>query len=156
MNETSWSLGVLIGLPVWILLLIVLTVCVAFGFFLVRRDGRGVNYWSDGELVLVWSTVFFVLVFLSGALLFYPYKAEYHQWRTMGGEVVKIDSRLLDGANQKFVVTFANGDQLGCNDTRCAAIETGDVLWLSCKRTWQYAGTDGWDCNFVKAERSRS
>lgn len=153
MHETSWSLGTLVGFPVLILLTLAIFVG---GICLLRVAARDTYDPVLPRFAAIFLLILSVGMAITTAVGMYPYKAEYHQWRTMGGEVVKIDSRLLNGANQKFVVTFANGDQLGCNDTRCAAIEPGDTLWLSCKRTWQYAGTDGWDCNFVEAKRSRS
>ena len=32
----------------------------------------------------------------------------------------------------------------------------GDRLQLACLRTWQYAGTDGYDCNFTSVTRRAS
>lgn len=81
----------------------------------------------------------------------YPYNSEYHQWRTTSGTVTQVGSRLLGddkSTTQRFVVTLAGVGQRACDDTRCAEVKVGDQLTLSCKRSWQYAGSDGYDCNF--------
>lgn len=47
-------------------------------------------------------------------------------------------------------MTFKGDDQqYGCIDTRCAGIEVGDDLSLSCIRKWEWAATGGYDCRFV-------
>lgn len=149
--ETTWSMGVLIGLP---LLLIALGSCIVAWFWAGRFAGYDADFnrkatrWVSGT-----AAALLVVVGLAG---FYPYGAEYHQWRPVSGTVAKIDKRLIGngkGMEEKFVVVFAgDGQQYGCNDTRCASVRPGDSLAITCKRTWQFAGTDGYDCNFVSTE----
>lgn len=150
MNETTWSLGVLIGLPLTLLLLLACLVLMILGAVWARRD-------SDGWQVTGFGVVVGAIVLVIAAWRFYPYSAEYHQWQPASGQVESIDSRLVSIGNDKspserFVVTLDDGEQYACDDTRCAQVKPGDLLDLSCKRAWQYAGTDGWDCKFYGRE----
>lgn len=149
-TESSWSLGVLIGLPVAVLLMIVGVAIAVLG-----------SLWDDFTpgMWIVIGTVIVVCSIGVTAFTLYPYDAEYHQWRQVDGTVAKIDKRLIgsgDKMEDKFVVRFeGNGQQYGCDDTRCAQVVAGDALTLSCKRAWQYTGTDGYDCRFVSTEAAR-
>jgi hypothetical protein len=146
------SLGVVVGLPIWgCFTLAALIVGVAL---IIWRCADG-TYESDGAgglgaIVVAVGIVSAIGMFFGN----YPLSAPYHQWREASGTVQTIDSRLI-GENKststKFVVTFADdpASQYGCNDTRCAGIHVGDHLTLTCKRTNQWFGTDGYDCNFV-------
>lgn len=147
-DSGPWSLGTLIWLP--ILALIVL-VCVVAAVAAWRADEPG---FSIGAVLVAFV---FVGCTALPQIGMYPYKAEYHQWRDVSGTVDKIDRRLIsksDSMEDKFVIRFedSNGAQFGCDDTRCASVEEGDALTLSCKRAWQYTGTDGYDCRFVSTE----
>lgn len=158
MNETSWSLGVLAGLPIVIVLVLIFGALSAFG--LRRARDEDVADYRGELLFLGWAAAAATAVVAVISLVtFYPYSAEYHQWRGVGGEVQTIDKRLLstsDGMEEKFVVTFKDGgQQYGCDDTRCASVKPGDELVLTCKRAWQFTGTDGYDCRFVSTEVAR-
>lgn len=79
---------------------------------------------------------------------------QYHSYKQVSGSVQAVSSRFLgDGKSttQNFAVTIA-GHDYRCDDTRCALVKVGDTLTLSCIREWQYAGTSGYDCNFVSDE----
>jgi hypothetical protein len=148
-GNNSWSLGTLIGIPVWVI--IGLVVLAAIGFFVYEKD---VAYAFGGIAVFVVLTV----VALAG---FYPWHTEYHQWQETKGVVTDVSSRVLTtgsgddkSINQRFVVNLKGVGQRSCDDTRCANIKTGDTLTITCKRKWQFAGTDGYDCNFVDLRRS--
>lgn len=157
-SSGSWSVGVLVGVPVTVLGVAGLVVG---GLLLLRHDRK----MSDGNydkgipklagIVCLAVAGLLVVLALSPAG-FYPYRAEYHQWRDVSGTVVKIDKRLIgsgDKMEDKFVVRYEGSTlQFGCDDTRCAQVEEGDSLTLSCKRAWQYTGTDGYDCRFVSTE----
>lgn len=158
-DSGPWTLGVLIGAPIVALVVLVLLVG---GVWLISIDKR-VSEYDRGVPKVV--GIFAVAVGLALAVLmitpvgFYPFDAEYHQWRETSGTVAKIDKRLIgsgDSMEDKFVVRFtSDGQQFGCDDTRCAGVSVGDKLTLSCKRAWQYTGTDGYDCRFVATEVSR-
>lgn len=149
-GSATWSLGVLIWLPVLIL-------CVAAliaGGVLLRR------YWlshpRDPETKWLARFLFAsaVLLVIGIAAGYYPWKAEYHQYVTKTGTIETISSRLLgssDSFQQKFVVRYTDGREFGCEDTRCSLLKPGDALVLACKRTWQYAGVDGYDCKYIES-----
>lgn len=145
-----WSIGVLVGGPIAALVFIALTLLAAWAFRRRHHD----DYNATDLSVLAWcSAGAAVVVVVASVLFFYPFKAEYHQWREVSGTVATTNSRFLSGDNgtdQKFVVTFdGSGQQFGCSDTRCAGVQKGDDLTLTCKRSWQWFGTPGYDCNFV-------
>lgn len=90
----------------------------------------------------------------------YPWKTEYHHWTPVAGVVDTVDSRLVSTGDKtmedKFVVKFRGGDaQYGVLDTRAAGLKPGDKLTITCVRQYQWAGTHGYDCNFVSLERAR-
>lgn len=140
--ETSWSLGILIGIPACILLILIIMAFVAFCLF-------------EGEDGIAFGGVVALIVALGVmAFAFYPYSGEYHQWRGVSGTVESIDKRLIkdgDGMTERFVAQI-DGAEYGCDDTRCAGVKVGDELTLSCKREWQYTGTDGYGCKYVGRE----
>lgn len=155
--SAHWSLGVLIGLPiagVLALLCVLAWIAATLFWWSERKDNYGFTFFATlipiGVLILVAGIT---------AWAFYPFSAQYHRWVPKSGVVTDVSSRFLSqdkGTTQKFVVEFANDPEqrYGCNDTRCSLVKEGDTLTLSCKRTWQYAGEDGWDCNYVRAERA--
>jgi len=153
-GESSWSLGVLVGLPIVIILCLVALAAIVFGLAVLGRD-------DDGHLLALMGVGLLVVTLGVAALPkigFYPYSAEYHQWREVSGKVTDIEKRLVksgDGMQEKYVVTYESGNEFGCLDTRCATVEPGDTLTLTCKRAWQYTGVDGYDCNFVTKEEQR-
>ena len=86
----------------------------------------------------------------------FPWEAEYHQYQERRGVVKEIGKRLLadgDSMSEKFVVRFEGVDgEFGCLDTRCAIVEPGDKLTVKCLMEWDYNGTDGHNCKFVRTE----
>jgi hypothetical protein len=157
-GESTWSLGVLLGIPI---LLVVLGGFVSVTIWAWRR--RRHDDYNDGELRWVgWFFLAAAIVIFLLALTpvgYYPFKAEYHQWREVTGQVTDVEKRLVksgDGMEEKIVVTYEGGNEFGCLDTRCSTVEPGDTLTLTCKRSWQYAGVDGYDCNFVSKEEAGS
>lgn len=119
-----------------------------------RMDEVGLGRWL-GRLCLA----SIIVVVLGTAYALYPYSDQYHEWRHISGTVSSTNSRFLagdHGTNQKFVITFAGSDQqFGCNDTRCATVREGDDLTITCKRSFQWFGTPGYDCNFVSMKAAR-
>lgn len=150
LGDTTWSLGMWIGVPLTIVLVLIGLAAIVVGLLMWKEDGAG--FFLAGGVV--WLVV--VLGIALSPLGFYPYHSEYHQWRELGGTLTQVDKRLIstdNGMEDKFVVRFAgSSQQYGCDDTRCAGIHVGDYLALSCKRAWQYTGTDGYDCRFVATE----
>lgn len=156
-----WSLGVLVGVPIAVVLVLIGLALILLAPVL-KPDvpepwaGGGVESmaWERKWFRLAGSILVLVTV-VASAVFLYPYEAEYHRWEERTGTVAEVNKRLVgdgdDGMKEKFVVRYAEGGrEYGCDDTRCAVVEPGDVLTLSCKRVWQYSGTDGWDCTFVR------
>jgi hypothetical protein len=144
-SHGAWSLGVLIGVP---LLGVILLVLLGFALWCLVEAELGVGLSALGVAGVI------VGVALS-PLGYYPYGAEYHQWRDVSGVVADTGSRFLPSSDgkateQKIVVRYAGSDlDFGCQDTRCALVKKGDTLDLRCKRTWQYQSVSGYDCRFV-------
>jgi hypothetical protein len=154
-DHGPWSLGVLIGLPV--VVIIVLAAIGGAGLSLAWAARQRSSYASREGAVLAWVFLGVALITVAvAAWLFYPYEAEYHQWREVSGTVETVDSRLLpsgDAVQEKFVVRFEGDRQeFGVEDTRAALLEPGDQLTVTCKRAWQFAGTDGYDCRWISSE----
>lgn len=157
--ESHWSLGTLIWLPIAFMLVVAL---VWAGVLFKRAAPRA----TDSENRVASLTMAYCCLAAAVGIIIgtaapvtgmWPYKAEYHQWQHHGGTVTSIDKRLVsagsDSMEEKFVVTFeGDAQQYGCQDTRCASVEEGDTLHLSCKRVWEWAATDGFDCRFVGYE----
>lgn len=144
----SWSLGVLILVPVTL-------VCLLIGFAFVIWGAITDDY--DSGLGFFGGLLIIVVTVAAAGFGFYPYHTQYHKWHTSTNTVKSISSRFLgsdSGTTQRFVVGFGNGELRSCDDTRCALVKVGDKLTLSCKRAWQFSGTDGWDCNYVKDEHA--
>lgn len=144
------SVGLLLGLP---LTVVALVVCLAIAKFFRMKD----KYDKDIETATRVIAGILVPVILVIALLSYwPLKTEYHFWKTTKGEVTDVNSRLVgpDGGETKYVVTLEGIGERGCNDTRCASVKVGDTLTLKCKRVYQWGATPGYDCNFVRNEKS--
>jgi hypothetical protein len=138
-----WSLGVLIGLPIFILLLVAL---LGFGVVAAIAGEAGLAAGSIGSAVVL-------AVVLLSPLGYYPYATEYHKWQPVSGTVTAVSNRLISdgdkGMNQRFVVKLQGEDlYYGCDDTRCSTIKVGDTVHLSCKREWQYASVSGYGCRW--------
>lgn len=146
------SLGTIIGLPVLLLLAVAFVVA---GVLLWRCRRNADDFDAPvllGFAVAAWAVA--VCLVIGSAVGMWPYKAEYHAWNTTSGTVKAVDSRLVaagdeGGMNQRFVVTFTDGRQRACDDTRCSTVKPGDALTLKCKRAYQWGATPGWDCNWL-------
>lgn len=138
--DATWSLGVLLWLPVLLICLIVLIVVTI-----------AAATTEDGLVIGGMLTVLLVLPLAGGiAFGYYPYSKQYHSYADVAGTVEVIEARLFVDAGEKFVVRFEGSpQQYGCSDTRCALVEPGDALALSCRRVFEYAAEDGYDCRFV-------
>lgn len=136
--ETHWTLGVLVGIPVLATLALALIVV---GIVCVRIDAIEMT---------VLAGIFLVIMVGIGIPSFYPFKAEYHQWRTVEGTVQEIGKRLIsaDKSMSERYVLKINGKPYGVDDTRASLVKVGDHVRLSCKREWEYASTSGYACRW--------
>lgn len=160
-----WSLGVLVGLPAAAVGVLVLAGLAVYLWRLWHREPEGRDRYgvsSDrglfrGGFLVVVALV--VVVVVGTGVAEWPWSAEYHRWHTTTGTVTSVSSRLLasdtkdGGTTQRFVVELAGVGERSCDDTRCSLVKAGDVLTLSCKRAWQYAGQHGYDCAYVSVRR---
>lgn len=157
MSDYRWSLGTIIWLPIAALLLIIL---VGVGWWLLHI-WRDLNSYDRGPALGLGLAALGCALLLVGGTAWgmWPYSGEYHQWRTTTGTVEQIDSRIISsgdsGPTERYVVTFDDGRQRSCDDTRCAQVGEGDELTLACKRAWQWSGTHGYDCNYFAHKANR-
>lgn len=157
--ETHWTLGVLIGLPIagfLAFILLALTIASALAW---KRDRR--RHGSSDMSSAFWTFLGILLaVVVTSLVLFFPYKAEYHQWRPVSGTVAQIQSRLVSkdkGMEQKFVVRFTDRRQeYAVEDTRASLLSKGDKLIVSCKKSWQWAAAPGYDCRWIGSQEAAS
>lgn len=156
----QWTLGVLIGLPIGLFivlaLLIVAAVCTRHLITWNKRDSSdhllldnrwAMALWTAGS----WCLPFIVLGIIGLAM--WPWQAEYHQYRPVHGTVANISNRFVGGdhsTSQKFVVTLTSGSQqYGITDTRAALLKPGDPVSLRCIRVYEYGSNDaGYDCKW--------
>lgn len=149
-----WTLGVLIGIPVT---LIILGVC---GFLMwtskrIINEERGhtrfnVNPDRLSTARAVWwgslaTIVATVLLFVG---LMWPLDPTYHRWNAVEGTVQQNERRLM-AQTDYFVITFVGNPQpYRCDDSRCALANVGQELRLLCKPEFDYAAVDGWGCRY--------
>lgn len=145
------SQGLLFGLPT---LIVVLVLWIWFTSMFARPIADDFDIKTSVVRTTGWIVT--LLILLVGIGFYWPLKTEYHFWKTTKGEVTDVNSRLVgpDGGETKYVVTLEGIGERGCNDTRCASVKVGDTLTLKCKRVYQWGATPGYDCNFVRNEKS--
>lgn len=159
--NTSWSLGVLIAGPILLLLIVASGFGVAQAWRWLLGSDRSEEYgdWGIALTISIIASVVYLALIVGIGFGYYPYKAEYHQWRPVTGQVAEVSKRLVGngdgGMSEKIVVRFkGNPQEYGCEDTRCSLVKTKDSLDLKCKRAWQYSSTSGYDCRFVARRAS--
>jgi hypothetical protein len=146
----QWDTGYLIGM--------IITIVITAGAFLTVV-GAGVTTLNTrgyrGVPTMIFAAIVVILAGGIGTWISWPWSGQYHRYQPLGGTVASVSSRLIasgtqgGGSTQKFVLTFASGLALGCNDTRCSAVKAGDKVTLMCERAYQWnAPSPGWDCNW--------
>lgn len=147
-----WTLGVLIGLPIAALLTLALLAVTVGVVWSVAHDHRTSNYgyhWTDYFYAVPWLVGAVIVVGIT-ALCFFPYQAEYHQWRPVEGTVQQIDKRMVsnvDGMEERYAVTI-NDTVYGVDDTRASTLREGSHVRLSCIKEWQWASSPGYGCRW--------
>lgn len=140
-HHGHWLPTVTIGLPVIALAVIVLALVTAA--FVVVHIGDG---WQIGWMVpaaLLGCLIFF-------GFGYYPWHGDYHRLQPVTGTVAAVDSRFL-AASQYVVVTYAGGQVVRCDDSRCATVRPGEQLRLLCTKAHQFGSpiaADGWACRW--------
>jgi hypothetical protein len=83
-----------------------------------------------------------------------PYAMQYHTYQPTTITVDRIANRFIsDGnksVNQRIVIATSSGALYGCDDTRCATLEKGQVVTLLCTQEWQGNANAGEVCNWGK------
>lgn len=150
-GEASWSVGWYIGVGVTIIVGFIVLLAILLTVVAINDARKG-----DGGVV-GFAVGTWIVALLAGGGLFWamypPFDAEYHQWRDVTGEVTDVDKRLKatsGSMEERYVVTIDGVGSRSCDDTRCSQVNVGDTLTLTCKREWQYTGTDGYACNFIE------
>lgn len=145
--------------PGWLISVIALSVVtgifllgfVVFLAYWIYERKRSDWYASSAKVFslgsLAAATAFAIIL----AVVAFPYAGQYHRFVPVTGTVQHVSSRFLSGGSggtdQKFAVVIG-GQTYGVNDTRASSLHRGDVVTIMCERTWQWAGTPGWDCNW--------
>ena len=137
------TLGLLIGLPIAVLLVLACVVVAVLGFTSNDYDGPKLG-WG--------STLCALAVVIGASLALWPFKHDYHFWVEKEGTVTAISKRLVPagdkGMQEKIVVTLG-GQPYGITDTRAALVKRGDWLSLGCKKAYEWGSPNhGWDCRW--------
>lgn len=148
----SWSMGYLIGWPVWIIVLLFLLVCAGGLLFSGMDEGEGVLIGTGIAAVIVWIGL--VVLFFSPFGQYPTGGDDYHKWKPKQGEVTQVAKRLVAAGDksmeEKVVVVFKGSTQeYGVTDTRASLVEKGDVVVLKCKKSYEWGGVPGYDCKFI-------
>jgi hypothetical protein len=167
-TSDRYTLGVWIGIPVTVLIIIMLLVVGVFSAHSWREEKESHGERTSRRSALVGPDLFWFftkwgsfaaipVVMITFAAIWWPFDAEYHTWRPVRGEVSSSEKRIYSaskdsGPSELFVVQYVNGEQYRCDDTRCASIKPGNVAELTCKKEWQFTGTDGRVCKFISLE----
>ena len=153
--EGKWSLGVLIGLPiVCLILFVILAVFVAAVVTAIKSTS---SYDREGPVMFAVATAAVGLLLTAiFAFGYYPYGDEYHKYVPTEGVVASVTDSFVslgESTEQRYVVRF-EGDRQGysCNDARCATVEPGEYLIINCIKSWDYQGTDGFNCKWDSRE----
>jgi hypothetical protein len=145
-HNGSLLLSVKFGLPLAVLGILVMLVVVYFLIVQARHDDDPDLYWVLSGIIGVAT----VVVIISSAFGYYPYKGDYHRLQPVSGKVAAIDSRFLT-TSQYLVVTYDTGLTVRCDDSRCATVRVGDTLQLFCTKEHQFGSpleSDGWSCRW--------
>lgn len=156
--STRWSLGVLVGVPVAAVLALLCLAAIGYGLWM--RRSRRLLISNDGK-VMAWSGaagLAIVVGVTAGA--FWPWDARFHQWTPVTGTVEQTSTRLISSGSgdsrsvEQRVVVRLGGRPYGCDDTRCALLQAGDRVALTCKPEYQWAGVAGEACEFIGSTRT--
>lgn len=154
----QWTLGVLIGIPLSALLVLALLINAGvFTAYFATWNRRSYHAILDARWAMgLWTALACLLPFIATGIvgvIYWPWKAEYHQYRSVHGTVASVANRFVgDGksTSQKFVITLTSGgQQYGVTDTRAALLKPGDPVSLRCIRVYEYGSNDaGYDCKW--------
>lgn len=146
------STGLLVGLPIIVIVVLAFAIFAVIAYKLGRIGNGDPIVWFGLAIVAGLVSLGFVIGSLIG---YWPYKMEYHAWYPTAGNVAAVSQRLVsdgdNGMTQRYVVQFTDGRQRACDDTRCSLLKPGAYLELKCIREYQWGGTPGYSCNYVRS-----
>jgi hypothetical protein len=151
----QWDMNYVIPLVVLGIVGVIAVLVGALALFKTATDTS--RYHSDAwPMTALVSAVVVVLVAIIGGWVAFPLSGQYHRFVPKTGTVAVVGSRLVSSGSgnsatmqQKYVVTFTDGESYGVLDTRAANVAKGDKLTVMCERVFQWnAPNEGWDCNW--------
>lgn len=161
-----WDLSVYVAPAVFVAVAVPVLILAhrtrAKGNLLRRRLRQGYSALTSRELFMfdrpgsytaAWVLTLASLAMLGAGLIagHYPLEAEYHQWRSVSGEVERIESRFTasgNGGTDQAHVVVMDGAEYHLTDTRAALLSEGDRVSLMCKRAWQYGAASLLTCRW--------
>jgi hypothetical protein len=145
--HSQWDSSVTIGAPILLVIFVVCVLAITLAF-LIPKDREDQLFFAS------WPALGLLVAVGFAAFMYWPYQAQYLKYVPKAGVVTETNSRLIsDGdkaMSQRIVVSYADGQQYGCDDTRCASLRTGDHVTLLCEKEYQFVGTEGWSCLWGK------
>jgi apolipoprotein N-acyltransferase len=150
----QWDSGLIISFWVFGIAGVICLVMVIGGAVAAKVSDGG----NTGFAAIGGGLVGLVVCALALTASWFPFKAQYNRYVPVAGTVQQISSRILgDGNNsvtQRFVITFRDGRQRACDDTRCSLVRAGDFVVELCERDFQLnTPAEGWNCNFISYRR---
>lgn len=113
---------------------------------------------SDLGLAFIPAGVGLLIAVIVGFAM-YPFQAEYHQYRTVQGQVDQVRGEKLNGTDSgDMYISYVfeiNGKQYVCEEARCSTIEQGDTAKLRCKPSYHWSGAPTNRCSFVSRESAQ-
>lgn len=153
-----WTPGVVIALPIVAMFVAILLGFTAYAWS--RGNERDYGMMPSWRIAAWATTVVSALLVVALPWAWFPFSAQYHRYVPKAGTVDIIGGRYTSGTTtgdtsgnvfDDYVVQFlGSSTRYDCQDTRCALVHPGDHLILSCIRSYQWSGTSGWDCNYVR------
>lgn len=144
-TPAGWSLGVYIGLPAAILVLLIGLAILAAGLagYDADMDARGMVI-SAGVGIVVFTLAI-------AGLAFWPWQPSFHRYYEVRGTVQDVSKRLISDGNggmaERYVVRI-DGRPYGVDDTRASLVHKGDTVDLKCKKEYVWQSQPGWACNW--------
>lgn len=153
-SSGPWSLGVLIGTPIAIVLFLAFSGLAIYTLHLYRGEVAkrktqryATTTWGLPSIVFAVCALITVVIY---AASMWPYHSEFHQWRSVTGTVQQISSRMVSSdksMSQRYVVVI-DGEPFAVDDTRASLLHKGDKVSLKCKKEYQFQAVSGWACNW--------
>lgn len=159
MLHAQWNLGDMIWF--WLAAVVILVTFIVFipaliVFIKAEMDSDSDRSWTAGSFAVGSVLVGVIVVAISLFVFWPPFQTQYYKYVPVSGIVQNTpSSRFIasdtqgGGSSQRYLVTI-NGQQYGCDDTRCSGLAKGQAVTLMCERLWESNGTPGFVCNWGK------